>query len=62
MLILHAYHKAEKNKHPSHAYRYCCPKNLTVHSPYLGDVTPGDEWLGLFNLTANKTAFTTVSK
>ena len=31
---------------------YCCPKNLTVHSPYLGDVAPGESWLGLFNLTA----------
>eukprot|EP00040_Diaphanoeca_grandis_P024935 m.137767 g.137767 ORF g.137767 m.137767 type:complete len:295 (+) comp29945_c0_seq1:111-995(+) len=40
---------------------YCCPKNLTVHSPYLGDVMPGDEWLGLFNLTTEDT-FETVSR
>ena len=30
---------------------YCCPKNLTVHSTYLGDVNPGEKWLGIFNLT-----------
>jgi len=40
---------------------YCCPQNLTVHSPYLGDVSPGDSWLGLFNLTTKDT-FETVSK
>jgi hypothetical protein len=31
---------------------YCCPKGLTTHSTYLGDVAPGDKWLGLFNLTS----------
>jgi len=40
---------------------YCCPKNLTVHSTYLGDVSPGDSWLGLFNLT-DDTTFETVSR
>ena len=41
--------------------RYCCPKNLTVHSTYLGDVSPGEEWLGLFNLTDAET-YETVSR
>ena len=40
---------------------YCCPKNITVHSPYLGEVKPGDEWLGFFNLT-NPNTFETVSR
>lgn len=41
---------------------YCCPKNLTIHSPYLGDVTPGDSWLGQFNLTSDGKNFETVSR
>jgi len=40
---------------------YCCPKNLTVHSTYLGDVNEGESWLGLFNLTGPD-MFETVSK
>jgi hypothetical protein len=36
----------------------CCTQ---VHSTYLGDVSPGDNWLGLFNLTAPDT-FETVSR
>jgi len=40
---------------------YCCPKGLTVHSPYIGDVKPGDAWLGLFNLTDGDN-FETVSR
>ena len=40
---------------------YCCPKNITVHSPYLGSVKPGDNWLGVFNLTDQNT-FETISK
>lgn len=29
----------------------CCPKGVTVHSPYIYEIKPGDAWLGLFNLT-----------
>ena len=40
---------------------YCCPKNISVHSPYLGNVKPSDDWLGFFNLTSRNT-FETVSR
>lgn len=40
---------------------YCCPKDLTTHSPYIQDVTPGSLFLGKFNLTADGTLYETVA-
>ena len=42
--------------------RYCCPKNLTTHSPYILDVEPGDLFLGKFNLTEDGTMFEVLSQ
>ena len=41
---------------------YCCPKNVTTHSPYIQDIHPGDAFLGSFNLSTDGTVFTTVSQ
>jgi len=40
---------------------YCCPQNVATHSPYIQNVEPGDQFLGLFNLSADGTMFETVS-
>ena len=37
---------------------YCCPKSLTVHSAYIQDVTPFDEFPSSFNLSADARTFT----
>ena len=37
---------------------YCCPKNVTVHSAYVQDVTPFDTFPSSFNLSADGLTFT----
>jgi len=37
---------------------YCCPKNLTTHTPFIQDVVPSDSFFASFNMTANGSAFT----
>ena len=50
------------NNHTTAQRRYCCPKNLTTHSPYIIDVEPGDLFLGKFNLTEDGTMFEVLSQ
>lgn len=41
---------------------YCCPANLTVHSPYLINVQPGDVYLGEFSYSAATDEFVVTSQ
>ena len=41
---------------------YCCPQDLVVHSAYLQDVRPHDQFLGSFNLSDNGQSFTILSR
>ena len=36
---------------------YCCPKSITVHAPYVQDVTPFDTFITNFSLTAASDEF-----
>jgi hypothetical protein len=37
---------------------YCCPKNITVHSAYVQDVTPFDSFLSFFNISEDRETYT----
>jgi len=37
---------------------YCCPKNLTVHSKYVQDVTPFDSFQSYFNISEDGQTYT----
>ena len=37
---------------------YCCPKNLTVHSPYIQDVQPSDSFFAYFNISTDGATYT----
>ena len=41
---------------------YCCPKNLTTHSPYIVNIEPGDLFLGSFNISTDGKIFSTLSQ
>ena len=41
---------------------YCCPKNLTVHAPYVHDVTPWDVFASSFNISADGGTFVVTGK
>lgn len=41
---------------------YCCPKNVTVHSPYINDVKPHESFAAWFNLTEHGDAFEVTGK
>ena len=37
---------------------YCCPKNITVHSPYIQDVEPFDSFAASFNISKSGDRYT----